>query len=251
MRRPSRCKGGFTLIELLIVISIITILLGILLPALQRVRASAQAAESLSNLSQIMSATNDYALDHDQMLPGGGAITRKVEGNGQYSSPPPAPGAPVWSWATKHGLLSSGGYINNYEFWLDPADGQVRPPGQVSPVTSADEHNNGTYTFSYTMMSHLGDKATGSGNIDPWPMTSFKRPSETLAYGEEYTGHLPADQVKAPINDIGFANVDKFEPRHMGRSQASFLDGSAKAVPAGIEPMGADSDKWNRWHWGD
>ena len=68
-------RKGFTLVELLVVIAIIALLMGILMPALARVRQIAYRMVCGTNLSAIGRAIMVYANDNDEEYPRGGAKT--------------------------------------------------------------------------------------------------------------------------------------------------------------------------------
>jgi prepilin-type N-terminal cleavage/methylation domain-containing protein/prepilin-type processing-associated H-X9-DG protein len=119
---------GFTLIELLVVIAIIAILIGLLLPAVQKVREAAARTQCQNNLKQISLATVNCSDTHQGLMP---------PGDGLYPVPSPSPNNSYAS--VFFHILPFMEQGNSYNLCLQPNDphgNNVGPGGAAYPTYS-------------------------------------------------------------------------------------------------------------------
>jgi len=77
---PASCEGGFTLVELLVVMAVITILAGILLPALVKAKEVARKTSCLNNVRQIGMSLEMFRQDMGRVPPGDGTNSYSAVG---------------------------------------------------------------------------------------------------------------------------------------------------------------------------
>jgi prepilin-type N-terminal cleavage/methylation domain-containing protein len=145
-------RHGFTLIELLVVIAIIAILIGLLLPAVQKVREAAARMKCANNLKQLGLAAHHYPGVHEHLPPG----------IGYY--PPAGPFGPY--------LFHLLPYVEQGDLYRSSL-GSVPFPAPDGPTAVYYPGNNGVYSQSVPIFLCPSDPSVGPGGSVPVNGFSF------------------------------------------------------------------------------
>ena len=167
MIAPNVRRRAFTLIELLVVIAIIAVLIGLLLPAVQKVREAAARSSSQNNLKQIGTACHNYASALSDNLP-----------NGYQGVPAGFSGAGTPA-GVHYFLLPYMEQNALYQLGNGAAGTVVKP--YVSP---ADPSSSGSLVNGYAMTSYAWNQVflDGNGNLN----RVLDGTSNTVMFTERY-----------------------------------------------------------------
>jgi len=185
--RLSTSRCGFTLVELLVVIAIVAVLIGLLLPAVQKVRESASRTVCGNNLKQIGLA---FHMHHDQygLFPTAG-LGDSVEGPRSFANGIPAVGTDQnWSWGYQ--ILP---FIEQEALWNNPSDQIVRGtpitiyfcPTRRKPVALSGGDWQ-VFDYPVAMTDYAGNAGTSTQDGDGGGIEGFG-----------YDGMVAANQVGA------------------------------------------------------
>ncbi len=177
----AKSRQGFTLIELLVVISIISMLIAILLPALASAREASQAILCGTNLKQIGIASAQYNNDNHGLYP-------------QHW------GASRWSWPG--GSTAWDGFLADYMGWGGPGsvpgfsevfhcptDRDYNANGNITHKSIA---NNGPKSYGYNFMQFSSNPNTNGFRAGGQALTvqNVRRPTEVIVIADSNGGNI-------------------------------------------------------------
>ena len=229
MRRRHHGGRGFTLVELLVVIGIIALLISILLPALGKARAHAQAVQCMSNLHQIGESFFIYLNDSKGMallsvytqpaalVPAGDSkVYEYWFGEGIY----PTSGAATWDFT--QGFLTR--YLKYPQVCVCPS---VVNTGTVQ-LSSFGGSGGSVPNICYGYNNHALLTTPSKPYIPVLKYSEVQRPFETVALAESST-ITAAGNAPYYVSDAPDVKVPCFVGRHAGRGNVLWYDGHVSA----------------------
>lgn len=200
MKLLSPPRRGFTLIELLVVIAIIAILIGLLLPAIQRVRESANVVSCQNNLKQIAMAFHGH---HDafHMFPSGGLDWSLDIMRTSATGSPTNYQTQTWGWAFQ--ILP---YIEQQTLWSHPNSATI----QGTPIkTYICPSLRGVSIIAYNQ--GRDPSSAYSPGVQRPGSSSSPSPAAQIDYvgnGGSYETQSPHDGILVPSANYTVAFVD-------------------------------------------
>ena len=209
MCRPIRSRLGFTLIELLVVIAIIAILIGLLLPAVQKVREAAARMKCSNNAKQIALAFHNYESTFGN-LPSG--YNRQMVGSLLFILP----------YVEQDAMFKNFHQTPPNFFWWAPPPIMANVPATGGPTTAPAPSTTGIYGASGTPSVFICPSAP-----DP---ASASAPSQVRIFGFAGKDFDPVFAPPTPqamyhfTNDPARTIVGKTHYLPMGGYVATFDD---------------------------
>lgn len=220
--RIKRKLSAFTLVELLVVIAIISVLAGMLMPALENAIDSARQIKCLNNQKQIGMSFMMYSDDHDGYV---------VLTDGNYS----------WAWTydatkpreitTHTGVIIHTGYIEDVNLFCCP---KAPPYG----VYNTPEGKNTWYVYG-VLIGDLPSEASlnlpsGSGSIKYLITKLLKKPGASMGVADSINRDNKQMQGIYPTaSDANFQAgqfIGRHHLRHNDLANTWFYDGHAKPI---------------------
>jgi prepilin-type N-terminal cleavage/methylation domain-containing protein/prepilin-type processing-associated H-X9-DG protein len=227
----SRRRSAFTLIELLVVITIIAILIGLLLPAVQKVRGAAARVKCANNLKQIGLAMHNY-MDVNDTLPPNGVFA--WNGSAVVQTSPWSAIARLLPFVEQENLFRNVDLNQSYSVQPFVTSKRVATyicPSEVNDKGSGSDptYGNKNWTLSYAVnegtWAVLTRKAAGMQGGDG-------------AFGPN-VGLRYADFTDGMSNTIGLSEVKGYTPRVSASSNsATFATPVSPPAGPGAPPFG-------------